>query len=380
MPNPNAFVAAVTRIDRQPSERVTAEGTRTEAGGLSVEFDKERTARLDPQDRRSAGFGRVLEVLSRSALPAYVEVNDEGVITRLLVPTLARVAEIRDDADGVSVELEISHGRHLLRRSNPDFDALLGALRAARESGETVAVTEAEAHEIIDVRPYRRPFEPELGEVRCEWWSYWFWPWNWLRWLYCFIFCCRGCVSAHRAQELFDLCAAQTCDPNAVPPPCIPFLFPDDGCWGRAHEMCRLMINAGASPRKVWIYRAPPTLLHVDTKNNPDCFVEWTWHVAPTLCVRVRRRFPYIFCRSVTRVIDPALFTTPVSEATWKGVQNNPAAQLVPTDASIFHRTSGGSTQTDPTYTQTNQVLDTYRAQLLLRSTQDGPPPYANCP
>ena len=62
----------------------------------------------------------------------------------------------------------------------------------------------------------------------------------------------------------------------------ISWLYPDDGCWGRAHEMCRLMINAGAHPRKVWIYGK----LHTLTKNNPNCFVNWGWHVAPTLCVR----------------------------------------------------------------------------------------------
>ena len=380
MPNPNAFVAAVTRIEQLPSERVTAEGLRTEAGGLSVEFEKERAARLDPQDRRSAGFGRVLEVLRRSALPAYVEVNDEGVITRLLVPILAKVAAIMEDANAVSVELEVSHARHVLSRSNPDFDELLGALRAARDKGETVAVTEIEGHEIIDVRPYRRPFEPPLREPPREWLRVLYWPLTLLHWLYCIIFCCGRCVSAHRAQELFDLAAAQTCDPLAVPPPCIPFLYPDDGCWGRAHEMCRLMIAAGAAPRKVWIYSTPPAHLHADTRNNPQCFVNWGWHVAPTLCVSVGRRFPFLFCRVQEQVIDPSLFTTPVSEATWKGVQGDPAAQLVPTDASIFYRSSGGSTQTDPTYAQTAQVLDTYRAQLLLRSTQVGPPPYANCP
>lgn len=378
MPNPNAFVAAVTRI--QPPERATAEGLKTEGGGISVGFENERAARLDPQDRRSAGFARVLEVLRRSSLPAYVETDDAGVVTRLLVPVVATVAAITEEGDGVSVELEISHARHVLRRSNPDFGELLGTLRAAQQSRETVAVTEDDAKEIIDVRPYRRPFESGLREARRDWWGCWYWPWNWLRCLLCLIFCCRRCVSSKRAQELFDLVAAETCDPTTVPPPCIPFLYPDDGCWGRAHEMCRLMIADGASPRKVWIYSTWPARLHVDTRNNPNCFVEWGWHVAPTLCVRVRRRLPFYLCRTRTMVIDPSLFTTPVSEATWKGVQGDPAAQLVPTDASIFYRSSGGFTQTDPAYTETAIVLDTYRAQLLLRSTQVGPPPYANCP
>ena len=133
---------------------------------------------------------------------------------------------------------------------------------------------------------------------------------------------------------------------------------------------------AGARPKKVWIYYSGP-FLHVNTKNNPQCFVEWAWHVAPTLCVRVGGRF---FCRTEDRVIDPALFQTPVSKATWKGVQNDPAATLVDTDASVFYRASNGSTQTDPNYVQTAQVLATYRLQLKNRSLQFGPPPYANCP
>jgi hypothetical protein len=159
--------------------------------------------------------------------------------------------------------------------------------------------------------------------------------------------------------------SATSCDPLTVPPPCIPFLFPDDGCWGRAHEMCRLMIAMGLSPRKVWIDSSENHILHVDTKNNLKCFVEWYWHVAPTLCVQGR-----------TMVIDPSLFTTPVSVATWKSVQNDPAATLTFTDASFF--TEGGGT--DPTYSATNAVLAYYRLALQTRSIQFGPPPYANCP
>src|SRR6202008_2347296 len=111
-----------------------------------------------------------------------------------------------------------------------------------------------------------------------------------------------GTVTPQRAGELFDLVSAQTCDPLTVPPPCIPFLYPDDGCWGRAHEMCRLMINMGLSPRKVWIDHSFGHFLHVNTKNNPQCFVEWGWHVAPTLCVRGPK-----FCPTQSMVIDPSL-------------------------------------------------------------------------
>jgi hypothetical protein len=173
-------------------------------------------------------------------------------------------------------------------------------------------------------------------------------------------------VSAAKAQEVFDAMKATSCDPLAVPPPCIPFLYPDDGCWGRAHEMCRLMIALGLKPNKVWIQGR----LHTPTKNNPNCAVEWGWHVAPTLCVRG----PGLFAHQ-DLVIDPSLFTTPVTKAVWKGVQGDPNATLTDSDASDY---LWG--QTDPTYTLTNQVLANYRLQLQLRSQQVGPPPYANCP
>src|SRR6184192_74804 len=97
---------------------------------------------------------------------------------------------------------------------------------------------------------------------------------------------------------------ATTCDPLTVPPPCIPFLFPDDGCWGRAHEMRRLMVNLGLEPKKVWITASHDVALHPSTRNNPACSVSWRWHVAPTLCVRGRW-----FFNTQRMVIDPALFT-----------------------------------------------------------------------
>jgi hypothetical protein len=163
--------------------------------------------------------------------------------------------------------------------------------------------------------------------------------------------------------------AATTCAPLTVPVPCIPFMYPDDGCWARAHEMCRLMIAMGLTPRKVWIDAG--TLLHAATKNNPQCYVEWYWHVAPTLCVRGPKLF-----QTQRMVIDPSLFTSPVPEATWKGVQGDPSATLTHTGADQFFHGGG----TDPTYSTSNATLAQYRSKLQLRAIQVGPPPYANCP
>jgi hypothetical protein len=176
-------------------------------------------------------------------------------------------------------------------------------------------------------------------------------------------------VTLQRAQQLYDLVNAKVCCPASAPAPCIPFLYPDDGCWGRAHEMCRLMIADGAQPEKVWIYGN----LTVQTANNPFCQVNWGWHVAPTLQIDP-------VTGPITYVIDPSLFPGPVPEATWKSVQGDPNATLVTTDAAVFYRSFGGSLQYDPTYSQTQSVLATYRNDLRLRSaSSDGPPPYFAC-
>jgi hypothetical protein len=368
MPNPNAIVSKTIRfepkLDRPPAELLRAER------GLSVELDGGRRVRLDPADRRSPGLAQVLDGLSKQRMPVYLEIDPAtSFIKLLLIPHVTRVIGIRPVGEGnFAVELERSHARHLLRGNAPDFSELERQLRDALEKRLPVIVSETDASEIIDIRGYTPdpegppplpPFpEPGLPKPRLPWPWWWFerlwywrwWPWWWFR-----------CVSATTAQQVFDAMSATSCNPLTVPPPCIPFLYPDDGCWARAHEMCRLMINMGLSPRKVWIEGN----LHVNTKNNPQCFVEWGWHVAPTLCVR----------GSGTMVIDPSLFTTPVSKAAWKGVQGDPAATLTETDASDYFW--GG---TDPTYTDTNFQLNKYRLKLQTRAIQYGAPPYANCP
>jgi hypothetical protein len=337
---------------------------------FSIEVAGERPARLYPSEE-AAGQLEILEGLRALGTPVYLEI-DPGTqaITRLLIPLVSEVVGVEDTPGEISVELARSHARHVLRRQNNDFPELLERLRVAVDQHTLQIVTETDQHEIIDVRPHTGdlPFNREAQRVpatspdlRRRWW-----PWRLWSWLCWFCWLCR-CVTPARAKALFDLCSAQTCNPLTVPAPCIPFLYPDDGCWARAHEMCRLMIAQGGNPRKIWINGN----LRTPTRNNPACVVYWGWHVAPTLCVRTR-----LFGHT-EEVIDPSLFNGPVSEATWKGVQGDPNASLTPTAASVYMRPS----LTDPTYSQTNYYLNFYRLQLKNRSlSAAGPPPYANCP
>jgi len=362
MPKESAFFGKLVRPPRASAEEI------------QVELEDGRSLRLDAREdrERSAAVAGLLAELHRLGRPVYLELAADGRRLERIHPALVvRVAELRGgDGEDVEVELEISHARHVLRRDSPDYAELLAALRRGRESRSPVAVAETEDHEILAVRPFEEPAEgpPDLGSpvearpaVRLSWWR------RLLRRILSF----RRCVTAKRARQLFDLVAGRTCAPLAPAPPCIPFLYPDDGCWGRAHEMCRLLIDTGARPRKVWIYGS----LTAPTKNHPSCAVSWGWHVAPTLCVRSG-----CFFGRQEMVIDPSLFTGPVPKATWKGAQGDPGASLESSHWTIFHRSSGGgSTQTDPGFTSTNQVLTTYRGFLQARSINVGPPPYAHC-
>lgn len=377
MRDPNAIVSTVVRFD-PPLDVPAAEilGAQRE---ITVELEGERRARLDPADPRAAGLAQVLAGLRDLHHPVYLEVEPEtSTIRRLLIPTVGRVVDVRArDDGGLAVELEPSHALRVLPRDDPDFEELERQLRGALRAGAPVLLVDDDARVILDVRPYLpvpegppfplpdRRLPPRLRptwawkELLFAAWRWRRWPWWWLR-----------CVSPPRAQQVFDAMSATSCDPLTVPAPCIPFLYPDDGCWARAHEMSRLMLGMGHLPRKVWIRGT----LRVDTRNNPNCLVSWGWHVAPTLCVRhglLRRR---------RMVIDPSLFTTPVSQATWKSAQGDASATLTDTDASVYHLFSVYGAVTDPTYSQTNYYLAQYRLHLQNRAVHHGAPPYTHCP
>ncbi len=370
MPDPNALVGRVVRLDPPIEERTRGE--------RAVILGGERRARLNPEDPKSEGLARILDGAARLGRPVYLDIDPATqMIRRLLLPDVSRVSEVRTlDDDSLGVLLEMSHAIRTLKISNPDFAAFAERLRGA-ERERVLIVTFENDGTIIDVRdfrpgldgdlpPFPKPKWPPIRWIRefFRWVLCWpIWPWRWWWWF--------GCVSASKAQQVFDAMAATSCAPLTVPAPCIPFLYPDDGCWARAHEMVRLMLAMGLKPKKVWIQGWK---LHPDTRNHPTCEVPgWGWHVAPTLCVR---KFWWFW--SERMVIDPSLFATPVSKATWKNVQKNPNATLTDTDGTYYNWI--WSQPDDPGYADTNYYLGVYRLALQTRAIQDGPPPYAHCP
>ena len=373
MANPNAIVS---RSIRMAGPEARAGGQMVGPGGLEVELDGGRRVRLDPQNPRSEGFAKVLASLAELQHPVYVELDPETeAVSRILVPKVGKVASVRDADGGIEVQVEKSHARLLLGRDRDDFSELAAMLREAEAKGGLIILTPNDARGVEDVRFFRPgpddgpvPDFPPLPKPEPDWfgrWRWWpLWPWNWWRY---------RCRSMARAQEIFDAMSATSCNPAGIAPPCIPFLFPDDGCWARAHEMRRLMNLMGVYPRKLWIEGS----LETPTRNNPNCKVYWGWHVAPTICVRQRWRWWYLFWwwSGVRMVIDPSLFTTPVTMTQWKSVQGDPNATLTETGGWDYY-----FGQDDPNYTETNYYLQVYRTELQNRVNQVGPPPYANCP
>src|SRR5947207_11953214 len=154
MPNPNAIVGRIVRIEPSVETMTGAEAFRRYPDGFRIALEGDQTVRLFPGDR-AAGILQVLEGLRQLRAPAYIEVDTQTRgIARLLIPLVTRVAKVVERAgEGMLVELTSSHARHLLARKNPEYATLIDALRAAQTKNAPVIVTETDNHEIIDVRP-----------------------------------------------------------------------------------------------------------------------------------------------------------------------------------------------------------------------------------
>jgi Glutaminase len=363
MPKQNAIIARVSAL---PAARgISAAAEASAEAARAVRFEDGRTALL-PTGRRAPVWQEMLDHLRNTGTPAYVEVDPEtSIIIRLLIPRVVRVHALEPAADGnfTVTFIETQTGHHLLR-SNPEFLDLLNALEAARDAGTAVLVTATrDDHEIIDVRPAPPAPPPPPGPASAA----------------------GGegaggggetvlggppsVVSEAEAVQLFNEMAALVCNPLTVPPPCITFNFPDDGCYARAHEMIRLMRLQGIEGEKIWIFAGSNSDLNPFAATHPNCEVNWWYHVAPTLQVNTSSGIE-------KRVIDPSLMTGPATQQQWKDRQNDPAAKFEFTDATPFWPNNGGN---DDDYTLTNQYLQQKRLHLQERSIDYGPPPYA-CP
>jgi Glutaminase len=168
--------------------------------------------------------------------------------------------------------------------------------------------------------------------------------------------------------NIFNYCAGQGCNkpgPYAITN-CIPFQYVRDGCYARAHKMRQMITSKfGYCCEKVFSYAQPyPKVLAVKANMWGGCCVEWWYHVVPLLRLNVKFGKQTI---QVCYVIDPGMFTTPVTLSTWLNAQKNTTcnANATVTSYSIQPGTAyapaGGGYSTDPNLTATEQTLINYK-------------------
>jgi hypothetical protein len=191
----------------------------------------------------------------------------------------------------------------------------------------------------------------------------------------CFKLCDRVVPSYKKAKEIFDYCAAQSCHlPGpTTETPCIPFQYVRDGCYARAHKMRQIIEGKyGYCSEKVFSFAIDEAgtnyTLSVRAGKWGGCCVNWWYHVAPLVRVRVKI---LTWELTLAMVIDPSMFDKPVLLSTWLSAQENPscAGSAIPKvtkysiqPSSAYTPANGQGTQfaTDPNYTATNQTLIGY--------------------
>lgn len=348
MASPQRIFGVVRLIGNEPTGVAPLTGSIMET---TIAFANGRTARLFGRDVRSTGLAELLKEASAAQVPVLVELDDTGTeVADVQVPLPGDgVSSILEaDPQALEVELVLSQARHRLRRDNPNFEELRRRLEVARTNGMKVFVTTSDDLGIVHVEETGLPFALEAApDVK--------------------LFAAPPSITLAEAEALFSRMAETSCNPHRPAGACITFLYPDDGCYARAHEMCRLI--GPSRTGKAWIYGS----LVARTRNHPDCHVNWRYHVAPTVPVKLGAAV-------IPHILDPSLFAKPVPIATWKGAQGDASANVIETDAEPFYRSQSGSIQADPNYAKTNQALTNFRLLLRERSAKKGAPPYANCP
>jgi hypothetical protein len=150
-------------------------------------------------------------------------------------------------------------------------------------------------------------------------------------------------ISQDRANALFKEMQSHAND--------IPFDYPVDCCYARAHKMAQMMKDEGVDCGKVWNYAPgyPPypepgkgLVAYSDNVPVPDPGgigdpdgsgrprVGWGYHVAPVVAVEQPDGSVKM------EVIDPSMFDHPVTVEEWKKAQNSEASRIQYSDPTVF--------------------------------------------
>jgi hypothetical protein len=156
-------------------------------------------------------------------------------------------------------------------------------------------------------------------------------------------------------NTVFSYLASRSCH-LLLANPCIPFQYAYDGCYARAHYMRKILDDN--YEYNCWKIFAIGNLA-ANTQPPSSCCVTWGWHVAPV--VRVGTTSSY-----TEYVLDPSLFSSPVSKTTWLNKLKGSACvsgdvdDYVVVSGTYYGLNGAGNLTTDPNYTNTNYILNYY--------------------
>jgi glutaminase-like protein len=132
-------------------------------------------------------------------------------------------------------------------------------------------------------------------------------------------------LSEEEAQRVFTALSGATFTDDTGAEAPIPFHYPVDGCYARAHLMAEMLTAAGISSEKVFAVSTYPEGLNVasdyaeDMPQGQPGNVRWWYHVAPI--VRVRDAQGTV----QQMVLDPSTAQAPITIAQWTGQMSSGA-------------------------------------------------------
>jgi len=188
-------------------------------------------------------------------------------------------------------------------------------------------------------------------------------------------------LTQQQAADLFNDLATNYADLKPT------FKYPDDGCYARAHRMYQIICQTYSS-WKVWNYKSANGQLRACSdrgKNAGPCspadmrrYVEWVYHVAPLVLVKSGEQVQ-------ETVLDPSLFTGPVTVDDWQSAQNangKGLGTLETTIPEIYYHPQGsdndaGKNLCDTDLTKTKKVLKDRTKDARDRAIDLGLPPPA---
>jgi Glutaminase len=333
---------------------------------LTVYFANDYIANLAPGDPDFAYRKKLLTDFHRVGLPVYAEVEpSRRTITALLIPVSGRVVGLyRSPGGDITFQLDHSPKSYGFAADHPKYAHFLHILNEAQLDGFPVTVTETEDEgesepEIIDIRQSENPPEPALLEA--------------VDVAPAIHHVAMRPVPPDVAVAMFNLVASHDCDPSFPTDSCIPFRYPDEGCEARAHEMCRLIIQQGVQPTKVFNVSPDPRVpMMVKTNNSRKCVVKWFFHVAVALPIQSSGNQEVQMI-----VLDPSLFPTqgPVPVEVWQSRQSVPFSPPAFTSPDVY-LPPGYPDPRDPDFRKTIKELTRCRGKLQRRA---GKIPF-NCP